>query len=378
MNYNDSCRACGNSNLTPWLSLPPSPVANALFSEPNDDRFNLDLNYCSQCGHIQLDSAPDPDEVFENYKYRSGVSASFRKHFEQYAKDLTNNRTRGRVLEVGSNDGYLLEQFKKFNWDVMGVEPAVTLRQDHIEKGIPVITDFFNTSIVKKYDWEGKYDMVCANNVLAHIPDIHEVIKAIAMSLRVGGELVAECGDQKGIVDGTALDNVYHEHIDYYTPHSFATLLERYNLFVYKVEAQPTHGISFRAYATKLDGKGKSITNPTFIDVDNTIEESVARVASRQEKMREQLKGRKFVAYGAAAKAVTALYTLNLADDIIGVVDDNELKQGYYFPGTSIKITSSAELDPDALVVITAWNVYEDIKKKLEERGHRGEILCLT
>lgn len=375
MIYN-KCRCCGNQELTSWLSLPPSPVANALFAEPNYDRFPLDLNYCTNCGHLQLDSAPDPDEVFANYKYRSGVSASFRKHFEQYARDVTNTVENGKVLEVGSNDGYLLEQFKKLGWDVMGVEPAVTLRQDHIDKGIPVITDFFTTDTVKKYDWEGKYDLVCANNVLAHIPNIHEVIKAISLSLREDGTLVAECNNQSGIVDNSALDNVYHEHIDYYTPHSFATLLKQYGLTVYRFEAIPTHGISFRAYAAKSK-KVQDITIPTHINCERTVEESVSRIAARQERMQEQLKGRKFVAYGAAAKAVTAIYTLNLADDIIGVVDDNDLKQGYYFPGTDVKITSSAELDPDALVVITAWNVYKDIKQKLIDKGHRGEILCL-
>lgn len=376
MKYNN-CRACGNEELISWLSLPPSPVANALFVEPNNDRFPLDLNYCPKCGHLQLASAPDPEEVFANYKYRSGVSASFRRHFEKYAEDICKDSTVGKVLEVGSNDGYLLEQFKNHGWDVMGVEPASTLRQDHLDKGIPVITEFFTTETVKAYDWYDKFDVVCANNVLAHIPDIDNVIKAIALSLRTDGTLVAECNNQSGIIDGSALDNVYHEHIDYYTPHSFATLVERYGLIVYRVEAIPTHGISFRVYATKNKMVDR-ITQPTFIDTENTIGESIQRIDARKAKMKVELQGRKFVAYGAAAKAVTALYTLDLADSIEAVVDDNELKQGYYFPGTSIKITSSAELDPNALVVITAWNVYSDIKKKLEDRGHKGEILCLA
>ncbi len=375
MNYNN-CRCCGNQDLKSWLSLPPSPVANALFDEPNYDRYPLDLNYCTICGHMQLDSAPSPDQVFANYKYRSGVSASFRKHFEKYADELTKDKTAGKVLEVGSNDGYLLEQFKKHGWNVMGVEPATTLRQDHIDKGVPVITEFFTTATVDKYGWYEEYDMVCANNVLAHIPDIHEVIKAISMSLKNDGVLVAECNNQSGIVDNTALDNVYHEHIDYYTPYSFTTLLKRYGLHVYKVEPISTHGVSFRLHAIKNNGS-MNLIEPEYIDLGRTVEDSVNRIAARQERMQEQLKGRKFVAYGAAAKAVTAIYTLNLSEDIIGVVDDNDLKQGYYFPGTDVKITSSAELDPDALVVITAWNVYEDIKKKLQERGHRGEILCL-
>jgi hypothetical protein len=144
---------------------------------------------------------------------------------------------------------------------------------------------------------------------------------------------------------------------------------------VESVEKINTHGVSFRIIARKKIGK--SIT--TFKPLSNTAMENVVdSIHARQEKMQALINNRKFYAYGAAAKAVTALYTLNLVNDnLVGVVDDNELKQGCYFPGTSIMITMPDHLDKNELVVITAWNVYDDIKRKLVERGHLGEIICM-
>jgi len=373
--YN-SCRCCGNDNLQPWLSLPDSPVANALFYEPNYDKFPLDLNYCSNCGHLQLASAPEPNGVFSSYRYKSGVSQSFRKHFEEYAETVaTIHGESGTVLEIGSNDGYLLKQFKDKNWIVYGVEPSEYLRADHLDNKIPVYTDFFSTKMVDNNEWREYFDVVCANNVLAHIPDMHDIMEGIAMALKPNGLLVAECGHRDGITSGNYLDNVYHEHIDYYSPYSFATLCQKHGLVVEDVQPITTHGVSFRIYARKKSGEFQL----TKTDIPtNALNEVVHLIATRQTKMKDLLNGRQFVAYGAAAKAVTALYTLDLVNEnLIGVVDDNELKQGCYFPGTNIMITKPEHLDKDALILVTAWNVYNDIKKKLVERGHTGEVICM-
>jgi len=373
--YN-SCRCCGNEVMEKWVSLPPSPVANALFHEPNYDRYPLDLVYCSKCNHIQLAGAPDPDGVFTEYRYKSGVSNFFIKHFKEYAETVTKQIPLGRMLEIGSNDGYLTQQFKNLGWDVIGVEPSEFLRQDHLDKDVPVITGFFGTDLVKEQGWEGQFDLICANNVLAHIPDTSDVAKAISLALKDDGFLVAECGDQTGIINGTNLDNVYHEHIDYYNPYSFSKLFGKYGLTVFSVANVNSHGNSFRIMCQK------SKVIPTIgqipVSMELALENIADTISNRQSKMQELINGRNFVAYGAAAKAVTALYTLNLVNDnLVGVVDDNELKQNCYFPGTGIKITSPEELDKDALVVITAWNVFEDIKAKLVARGHRGDIICM-
>jgi SAM-dependent methyltransferase len=377
LKYNN-CRCCGGTELTHWLALPHSPVANALFSQPDYERHPLELNTCPTCGHMQLASAPEPNNVFSTYKYKSGVSASLRRHFDEYADTIYKEYGEGasKALEIGSNDGYLLERFKQHGLDVVGVEPSEYLKAEHDAKGIPVLTDFFNTDLVNKQGWTGSFDFVFANNVMAHIPDTLDVVHGIANALKDNGIFVAECGAQEGITSGKYIDNVYHEHIDYYTPYSFSVLLERAGLKVLKYTQVNTHGVSFRIIAQKA--AGKSAVEFSAVDFAAKRKEVEKYISDREDRMKALLNDREFIAYGAAAKAVTSLYTLLMVNDkLVGVVDDNELKQGYYFPGTGILITSPEELDKDALVVITAWNVYKDIKAKLESRGHRGEILCM-
>lgn len=373
-----NCRCCTGSDIFSWLSLPKSPVANALFDKPNFDRYSLDLNYCLDCGHLQLNGAPEPNGVFSDYRYKTSVSKSFCTHFEKYAKNISEKylSTNSKILEIGSNDGYLLDQFKKLGHSVFGVEPSKHVIDDYTKNNIDLVTGFFTTSLVKEQNWQGQFDLVCANNVMAHIPDTFDVVKAISASLKDNAIFVAECGDQSGITSGKYLDNVYHEHIDYYTPYSFSRLLERAGLIVESVEPVMTHGLSFRIVARKK--KGICYLEFDKIDIHQKLIEVNDSIKKRKQQMAELINNRSFVAYGAAAKAVTALYTLEMVNDqLIGVVDDNELKQGHYFPGTNILITDPSKIDKNSIVVITAWNVFEDIKNKLKARGHKGEILCM-
>lgn len=375
LRYNH-CRCCGSNDLKPWLALPNSPVANALFKEPDFERHPLELNHCQNCGHLQLSSAPDPDGVFADYKYKSGVSASFRKHFKEYAETITKEYGAGKVLEIGSNDGYLLQQFKEFGCSVIGVEPSLNLSQDHIDKGVPVVAGFFTTKLIDTMHWKDSFDYIIGNNVLAHIPDTLDVVMAIADALRPGGILIAECGNQSGIVSGECIDNVYHEHIDYYSPFSFSVLLQRAGLYVEKYYTVNTHGISFRLIARKQ----KERINPgrNYVDWEATAKNVEQKISDRGDRLKAVIGDRNFIAYGAAAKAVTALYSLHMVNkQLVGVVDDNDLKQGYYFPGTDIMITKPEDMDKDAVVLVSAWNVFDDIKAKLESRGHRGEIICM-
>lgn len=375
MNEYKNCRACGSHNIRQWLKLPDSPVANALFAEPNNTRYPLELYFCENCNHLQLIGAPEPEGVFSTYKYRSGVSATFRNHFDSYAEKINNKFPGNNLLEIGSNDAYLLANFKKQGWNVVGVEPSENLIQDHAEKLIPLHQEFFSTEFVKKYMYENRFDVVCANNVLAHIPNILDLMQGIHDCLRPGGLLVAECGHQNGITSGQYLDNVYHEHLDYYSPHSFAKLCERVGLKVKELEEISMHGVSFRAYVYKEEGPCEIvIENKNMLNLANNVQQSIV---NRKNTIESLLQNRQFIAYGSAAKAVTSLYTLGIIDKLIGVVDDNPLKQNCYFPGTDVLIKSSDSLIGNELILVTAWNVFNDIKKKLEDKGHTGEIICM-
>jgi len=375
MNQYNSCRACGHDHLKQWLKLPDSPVANALFAEPNLERYSLLLNYCENCNHLQLADAPEPEGVFSTYKYKSGVSATFRNHFDSYASKINSMVKGNNLLEIGSNDGYLLSKFKTYGWNVLGVEPSENLVEDHNEKLLPLHQEFFSTEFVKKYMYENRFDIVCANNVLAHIPNILDLMQGIYDSLRPGGLLVAECGDQRGITSGTYLDNVYHEHLDYYSPYSFAKLCERVGLKVKHIEEITMHGLSFRAFVYKEPGPCEIVKENK--DMEELSSLVMSNIEIRKNTVKELLQNRNFIAYGSAAKAVTSLYTLGIIDNLLGVVDDNPLKQNYYFPGTNVLIKESDSLVGNELILVTAWNVFLDIKNKLIEKGHSGEIICM-
>ncbi len=362
--------------MVEWLRLPDSPVANALCKVQYSQKYPLSLKACLNCGHLQLAAVPDSAPVFVDYRYKSGISHSFKEHFKTYADDIVKAYGVGRVLEVGSNDGFLLQQFAKLKCVVVGVEPSVHLREDHEKKGVKVVTDFLSPELIKNHGWSDSFDIVCANNVLAHLPDSYSVMKAISDALKPGGILVAECGDQAGIFSGEYLDNVYHEHIDYYSPHSLSVLAARVGLLVEKVTLVNTHGLSFRVIAKKVTGESKIHRN--IVDLDQTRAQVLQGIRARRNRVLSELGGRKFVAYGAAAKAVTSLFTLDLVGEgLMGVVDDNQLKQGLFFPGTNLIIADPNTIDTDVVILVAAWNVFADIKANLLSRGHKGEILCL-
>jgi SAM-dependent methyltransferase len=313
--------------MVEWLRLPDSPIANALCKVQYSEKYPLSLKNCLNCGHLQLAAVPDSAPVFVDYRYKSGISHSFQEHFKTYANNIVQTYGVGKVLEVGSNDGFLLQQFAKLGCDVVGVEPSVHLRQDHEARGVKVVTDLFSPDLIKNHSWSDGFDIVCANNVLAHLPDSYSVMKSISTTLKPGGVLIAECGDQAGIFSGEYLDNVYHEHIDYYSPYSFSVLAARVGLLVEKVTSVNTHGVSFRVIARKVTGKSKIHRN--IVDLDQTGKQVLQGIDARRNRVISELGGRKFIAYGAAAKAVTSLFTLDLVGEgLMGVVDDNELKQG--------------------------------------------------
>lgn len=371
-----ACRCCNSEELVEWLKLPESPVANALCDVEYSDKYPLSLNACLQCGHLQLAAVPDSVPVFVDYRYKSGISNSFQEHFKKYAVDLVQAYGVGKILEVGSNDGFLLQELAKLGCDVVGVEPSVHLRKDHEMRGVKVVTDFISPGLIENYSWSNTFDIVCANNVLAHLPDSYSVMKSISAALKPGGVLVAECGDQAGIFSGEYLDNVYHEHIDYYSPYSFSVLAARVGLVVEKVISVNTHGISFRVAARKVSGEQKIHRN--IVNLDQTRNRVLQGIETRRNRIFTELRSRPYIAYGAAAKAVTSLFTLDLVGKgLVGVVDDNELKQGLYFPGTNLLIGDPKKINKDFVVLVAAWNVFDDIKTKLLDRGHKGEILCL-
>jgi len=369
------CRCCTSKDIKLWLDFKHTPIANLITPNPIFTKYPLSVYYCELCGHLQLHEVPDPANVFIDYRYMSGVSSSFRDHFGKLAKSIVAKYGKGNLLEIGSNDAFLLNEFKNNGCDVVGIEPSLHFNNFYSKYGITLINDFFTSDVINRFSLENKFDIICANNVMAHVPDSFELINNISKTLKNEGILVAECGDQLGILNGEYIDNVYHEHIDYYSPYSFSKLAERVNLYVEDVLPINTHGRSFRIICKKKN------TNYPFNKSLFSYSEASIYVSNlfkvRRQRILNSINGEKFIAYGAAAKSVTSLYSLELTGYLKGVVDDNPLKQGMYFPGTSIKIQNSENLDKNATILVTAWNLFEEIKAKLLLNNHIGKIVCM-
>lgn len=365
------CRCCGSEALDTWLHLSELPITNNLSYDPDLSKFPLELKHCLQCNHLQLASSPNLDDVFLNYRHKTSISNFTKAHFQKYADTITSRyNSSGVVLDIGSNDGYLLQQFKNKKWIVYGVEPSRYLKRDHVENRIPIYTDFFSTKLVDNNEWRNYFDVICVNNTLERISDTHDFLEAISMALKPDGLLVIESLHQEGIFSAKYLDNVSHECIDYYSSQSFAALCQRNNLIIEDMEKLDIHGVSFRAYLKKGQGQSNlSFSRTNILDFSD--------IENRRNEITQKINNRKFIVYGAGAKAVNSLHTLNLINNIFGVVDDDELKQGCFFPGTNIMITQPENMNKSALVLVTAWNLYEDIRSKLISFGHSGEILCI-
>ena len=369
------CRCCNSQDIKLWLDFKHTPIANLITTKPIFDKYPLSLYYCELCGHLQLLEVPDPTGVFVDYRYMSGVSSTFRTHFSELAQSIVEKYGKGSILEIGSNDAFLLNEFKKNGCSVLGIEPSIHLNKFYSEYAIPLINNFFTSDIIAEYKLNNKFDIICANNVMAHVPDSFELISNISKALKDDGILIAECGDQIGILNGVNCDNVYHEHIDYYSPYSFSKLAERANLYVHDVVPIKTHGTSFRIICKKINSNYKF--NDSLCNFNHASNYVLNLFEQRREKILKLTNGEKFIAYGAAAKSVTSLYSLDLIDYLKGVVDDNHLKQGTYFPGTSILIENSNNLDKEATILVTAWNLYDEIKSKLLKNHHTGKIVCM-
>lgn len=374
------CRLCGSQRLTLVLQLEPTPPANAFLAAQNpteQERFPLDLFLCEDCGHAQLLDVVDPRLLFEHYVYVSGTSPVFRAHLKAYAEEVVAQfrpPAGTLVVEIGSNDGTLLGFFKKLGYSVLGVDPARNIAQQANEAGIETLPDFFSPLIAARIRGErGPASVIAANNVLAHIDDLHGVLEGIRILLAPDGILVFEVAYLVDMITKTLFDTIYHEHLSYHSNKPLKRFLEAHGMEMIHVARVDSQGGSLRAVA-KL-ANGRQPTHPsvaellalearleadrpeTFHSLARRIEARRAELASLLQQIRAE--GKRVAAYGAPAKATTLLYHFALGSDTIEfIVDDNPLKQGLVTPGLHIPVLSPEamyERRPD-YVVILAWN----------------------
>ena len=386
----DYCRLCKKGRLSePKLKFPPTPLANEYLKVPvPQEFFPLEVCVCTTCGHYQLNESIDPARLFSTYSYVAGHSAANIAHFRDSAKHQVEkfNFPHGiRVLDIASNDGTLLKVFKDLGMDILGIDPAQNLAAEANAQGITTIADFFTAARAITLEKEqGKFNLVTANNVFAHVPDLEDFAKGVKVMLASEGVFSFEVSYFVDVCDKALFDTIYHEHSSYHTLSPLVPFFERLGMELFDVEHLPNHGGSVRVYVRNkgaaIEGRdGGAARLKELLEQERTIEDKVNALQNKIDHLRQELLGKlhalkavgKSIAiYGAPAKATTLMYAFGLDSSIIDfVVDDAPLKQGMYMPGTHIPIVAASaipERKPNVLLVL-AWNFADSIMRKHPE-----------
>lgn len=379
MNKTD-CRSCGGNNLKKILSLGQSPLANNLINDGETaKKFPLEIKWCSDCSNVQLSYVVPPEEMFKNYLYVSSTSKSFRDHFDCAAKkyvEMFSLNKSSLVVDLGSNDGVFLKPMKGLGIRVIGVEPAENIARIAMANGVPTINSFFDESakdeILTHY---GKADLVTASNVFAHADDLDGITKNVLKILKDHGTFIVEVQYLIDTIRDLTFDNIYHEHVNYWTVTSLNVFFSKRGLNINRVEHVGTHGGSIRVYASKSPVSEYSVgaflrdeenfgvkNHKTYLSFANKVNEIKETTKLNAVKLKTEHK--KIYGYGSPAKATTALNFYELDSTFLSAtIEDNPLKHGKLIPGVNIPIISKDDAlkDQPDLIVVLAWNFFDEI-----------------
>jgi SAM-dependent methyltransferase len=351
--------------------------------------YPLKLYVCDGCFLVQVDEYKKSEEIFsDKYIYFSSFSKSWLEHARRYAQMITTRvglRTGSLVVEIGSNDGYLLQYFKDKNIPCLGIEPAKSTAKVARGKGIEVITEFFGVRLAEQLAKQGrKADLIVGNNVLAHVPDINDFVKGLKIMLKSNGVITLEFPHLMRLVDENQFDTIYHEHFSYLSFHTADRIFSEQSLVLFDVEELPTHGGSLRIYARHFEDRSKEISSNVRSLLDKESSAGMKNLSFYQDFQQKANKvkydllsflvrckreGKKVVAYGAAAKGNTLLNYCGVKKDLVQfVVDASPHKQGKFLPGSHIPVVSEDLLrktKPD-FALILPWNIKDEIMGQLE------------
>lgn len=383
------CRFCEKELKIIFADLNMAPIVNNYIKPEN--RYKPEVTYplityvCEDCKLVQTQDFNPCEQIFtEDYAYFSSFSSSWLKHCKDYVdmigKKLKLNQD-SHVMEIASNDGYLLQNFKNMNIPHLGIEPCKSVADEAIKKGINTLIDFFNHETAKKVP---KADLICMCNVLAHVPDINDFTAGIKEALKPTGTVNVEFPWLYNIIKDNQFDTIYHEHYSYLSFIFVEKLFEKNGLKLYDVEELDTHGGSLRIYGCHKDDTTKTISPNVDIIYQKEVDFGLNKIET-YEKYSEQVKstkrsllsliidiknqGKSIVAYGAAAKGNTLFNYCGISADFIDYsVDLNPYKQNTFLPGSHIEVKSPDEIKktkPD-YILITPWNIKDEIIKQLD------------
>jgi SAM-dependent methyltransferase len=379
------CRFCGTELKTTFLDLGISPLANSYVKSINQMEYMYPLRtyVCDHCFLVQVEEFESPEHIFSEYAYFSSYSDSWLNHCRIYVEQMIERyryTSETRVIEIASNDGYLLQYFKEKGISVLGIEPAANVAKSAIEKGIDTSINFFGTKLAKSLREAGKMaDLLLGNNVLAHVPDLNDFVEGMQILLQPQGTITMEFPHLLQLLEHNQFDTIYHEHYSYFSFTTVSRLFAKHNLSIYDVEQLETHGGSIRIYACHSENKELAISPAVYEMLEKELVcgmrniETYTGFYTKVVQLKRQImsflidlknQGSTIVGYGAPAKGNTLINYCGIDRDYLDyTVDRSPYKQGAFLPGSRIPIYSPDQLKltkPD-YVFILPWNLKEEI-----------------
>jgi SAM-dependent methyltransferase len=386
-----SCRSCSAPLEHTFCDLGMSPLSNSYLTadqlQQKEPFYPLHAYVCGNCYLVQLDEFESPQQLFSEYAYFSSYSDSWLQHSRDYAQMISARLgldETSQVVEIASNDGYLLQYFVEQKIPVVGIEPAANVAAVAEEKGIPTLVKFFGTQTANEMlDENLQADLVLGNNVLAHVPDLNDFVAGMKVILKPSGTITLEFPHLLKLIQGNQFDTIYHEHFSYFSLLAVERVFANHGMQIFDVDQLPTHGGSLRIYVRHADHQDAPVTDAVQSLRDLESESGLADLATYaafadqvESTKRSLLKfltdakqdGLSVAAYGAPAKGNTLLNYCGIRRDFIDfTVDRSPAKQGHYLPGTHIPVFAPdkiRESKPDFLVILP-WNIKDEIIGKM-------------
>lgn len=390
---NATCRFCKQPLRFTFVDLGMSPLCESYLSveqlNQGESFYPLHAFVCENCFLVQLEEYVSRENIFTEYAYFSSYADTWLEHCKNYAHMVSkrfNLNQESFVVEVASNDGYLLQYFIQLGIPVLGIEPAKNVAKVAVEKGVPTLTEFFGRELATRLQAEGKQaDLIAGNNVLAQVPDINDFVAGLKILLKPGGVLTIEFPHLMNLIEQNQFDTMYHEHFSYFSFITAEKIFSAHGLTLFDVEELPTHGGSLRIYARHTEDESKPLTDRAMEMHDREVRAGFTdteHYSAFGEKVKETKRkllsflidarraGKTVVGYGAPGKGNTLLNYCGVRTDFLDyTVDRNPYKHGKFLPGTHIPIFTPEKIEetrPD-YVLILPWNFKDEIMEQMSQ-----------